>query len=482
MAVEFGGLRVEGSGLAVSPRVAAGLAPRGRGRGPLRPPVLLPLPLSLLLVLAATSPAPLVGDAARALAAEPWRQIDEAAAAAAGVRTLVGKHLLLLTDLAPKAEVDALPAMFDQAYPQWCAYFGVDPVQHAAWRVRGFVIQDKPLFRRLGLLPEGLPPFPDGFAAGREFWVYEQASDYYRAHLVLHEGTHAFMANLLGGFGPIWYMEGMAELLATHRWKDGKLVLNHFPASREEVPLWGRIKIIKDHLAARRGKTFKAVLQTRPEAQQVTEAYAWYWAAAALLDRHPRYQPRFRQMARLVTAPDFTERFQRSIGDDWDHLAEEWKVFVADLEYGYDVPKTAIDFTPGKPLAAAGATVTLAADRGWQNSGVRLEAGQTYRLRATGRYQVANRPPIWWCEPGGVSIRYYRGRPLGILLAAVWPDPPSPTGISPLIAPITVGLGTTLAPKQAGTLLLRINDSAGELGDNAGTLAVEVRREGESEE
>jgi hypothetical protein len=370
--------------------------------------------------------------------------------------------------------------MFDQAYPQWCAYFGVDAGRHAGWRVRGFVIKDKPRFRQLGLLPEGLPPFENGFAAGREFWAYEQASDYYRAHLVLHEGTHCFMANLVGGFGPLWYKEGMAEVLATHRWRSGKLQLNYFPATREEVPMWGRIKFIKDGLAARRGKTLKGVFQYRPEAHRETEAYAWYWAAAALLDRHPRYQQRFRQMARLVIEPDFTERFLQSIGDDWDNLAEEWKVFVADLEYGYDVPRTVIDFTPGKPLAAAGATATLAADRGWQNSGVRLEAGQTYRLRGTGRYQVADRPQTWWCEPNGVSIRYYRGRPLGILLAAVWPDPPPPTGLSPLIAPITVGLGTTLVPMQAGTLLLRINDSAAELDDNAGTLAVEVRREEQS--
>ena len=70
-------------------------------------------------------------------------------------------------------------------------------------------------------------------------------------------------------------------------------------------------------------------------------------------------------------------------------------------------------------------SVTVAADRGWQNSGLRLEAGVSYRLTAAGRYQVAKTTKVWWCEPGGVSIRYYRGRPLGILLAAVRPDHPA---------------------------------------------------------
>ena len=37
--------------------------------------------------------------------------------------------------------------------------------------------------------------------------------------------------------------------------------------------------------------------------------------------------------------------------------------------------------------------------------------------------------------------------------------------------------GTTLSPTQTGTLFLKINDSPGELDDNAGELKVEVRRE-----
>ena len=96
-------------------------------------------------------------------------------------------------------------------------------------------------------------------------------------------------------------------------------------------------------------------------------------------------------------------------------------MFVAGIEYGDDIPRTAIDFGPGKPLPAAGAAVTLSAGRGWQNSGLQLESGARYRLTATGRYQVAKTTRIWWSEPGGVSIRYYQGRPLGILLAAVRP-------------------------------------------------------------
>jgi hypothetical protein len=120
--------------------------------------------------------------------------------------------------------------------------------------------------------------------------------------------------------------------------------------------------------------------------------------------------------------------------------------------------------------------VSVAADRGWQNSGLQLEAGQTYRLTASGRYQVA-KDAKWQCEPGGISIRFYQGRPLGILLAAVRPDDPPPDATSALLRPTVIGLGATLSPSESGTLFLKINHSPGELKDNAGELKVEVRRE-----
>ena len=57
--------------------------------------------------------------------------------AASGIRQIVSKHLTLHTDLPASAEVDALGEVFDQAFPQWCAYFGVDAAEHADWHMRG---------------------------------------------------------------------------------------------------------------------------------------------------------------------------------------------------------------------------------------------------------------------------------------------------------------------------------------------------------
>ena len=110
---------------------------------------------------------------------------------------------------------------------------------------------DKARFAAAGLLADNLPPFQSGYSRsdGKQFWLLEQPSDFYRRELLLHEGTHCFMFTVLKGAGPPWYKEGMAEYLGTHRWQDGRLTLGYMPRSREEVPYWRRIW----HHSRRRG-------------------------------------------------------------------------------------------------------------------------------------------------------------------------------------------------------------------------------------
>ncbi|MGW8256709.1 MAG: hypothetical protein ACWGMZ_04410 [Thermoguttaceae bacterium] len=405
-------------------------------------------------------------------------RIDESQAAAEGIKKLSGKRITLYTDV-EKMEVERLPEIFSLAFPQWCKYFHVLPDRLADWSMTGFLMQkkNKKKFKQTGLLPADLPEFKHGFSVGKELWLYDPdpPSDYYRRHLLLHEGTHGFMNTVLGGCGPSWYMEGMAELLATHKWKDGRLTLNYLPKNREEVPYWGRIRIIKDGVRAGHAQTLQEIIENRMNVDQETEYYAWCWAAAAFLDGHPRYRGRFRQLYKHVRDRNFNQYVLKIFHHDWRQLNEEWQAFLAGLEYGYDISRTVIDFTPGQPLLEKKAAVAIAADRGWQNTGIQLQQGVNYRLTASGRYQVANKPKIWWCEPGGVSIRYYKGRPLGILLAVVRPEQPLSKSPSAFLKPTTIGRGSTITPEQSGTLYLKINDSAAELDDNAGKIKVEIQ-------
>ena len=415
--------------------------------------------------------------------------VDDARVAAAGIRKISSRRLTLYTDVAGP-EIDQLPEAFDQAFPQWCRYFGIGETARADWRVVGHLIKDKSRFVSAGLWPDDLPEFEHrGWTDLRGVWIFDQPSAYQRRELLLHEGTHAFMFHLFDEAGPPWYKEGIAEYLGTHRWSDGRLTLGYTPRSRDESLGWGRVPTIQRLAAEHRALRLTSVINMSADAFNDEQSYAWCWAAVTLLDQHPRYRNRFRHAITYIKQKkDFHDHFRQLFQNDWQHLCEEWQVMVADMEYGYDVARAAIDFTPGKPLPAEGATVTVAADHGWQNSGLRLKSGAKYRLTATGRYQVGKNPTIWWSEPNGVSIRYYHGRPLGMLLAVVRPDsgivgkPSYPGGpaeekASAFVNPTPVGLRATLLPERAGTLFFKINHSAGELGDNAGHLKVTVAPE-----
>jgi hypothetical protein len=126
-------------------------------------------------------------------------------------------------------------------------------------------------------------------------------------------------------------------------------------------------------------------------------------------------------------------------------------------------------------LPAGGATVSIAADRGWQSTGFRLAADKKYGVTASGRYFVGREPKPWPCEAGGVTIRYHAGRPLGMLLAAVADTGGEAGSVTPLASPQGIGLTGEVKPKADGTLYLKINEAASGLGDNSGSVLVNLQ-------
>ncbi|MFM8251435.1 MAG: hypothetical protein ACKOBW_07580 [Planctomycetota bacterium] len=396
---------------------------------------------------------------------------------AAGIRQLQSRHLTLYTDLPaiPELqEIDELPRLFDLAVPQWCHYFQVPLESLKEWRITGYLMKDPQRFRAAQLLPADLPPFLHGFQRGHEIWMHEQESTYYRRHLVLHEGTHAFMATNLGGIGKPWLAEGIAELLATHRWQAERLQLGYVPKRREEVPLWGRIKIVQDDYRAGKGRALEQIFQYDDRAHLNVEPYGWCWAATMFLDRHPATQEVFRRLARQnpPLGNDFARQLQKELQPVWQEVLEEWQLLVAEADYGYDVARATVLRSPSQPLPAMGGTVKLAADRGWQSTGWELAAGRTYRIRARGRYRIAQEPEVWECEPGGITLTYHRQLPAGMVLAAIRPANWEPSELTPLARPVAIGLERLLEAPVTGTLYIKINEPAGQLADNQGDFLV----------
>ncbi|MDG2382824.1 MAG: hypothetical protein P8N76_14240 [Pirellulaceae bacterium] len=435
----------------------------------------LAVSVTILFGLALSAPD---GISAQVSQQESTAQEHSGPVASSGVmRTLRGRHLLLVTDLPSSPDVDGLPKIFDQAISQWGTYFHVKPDTFANWKIRGYLMRNDQRFREQGFLPDDLPPFLHGYQRADALWVREQPSVYYQRHLLLHEGTHAFMRFALGGTGADWYMEGVAEHLATHRFRDGRLELQAFPQSREEVPHWGRIKLIRDAMAAGQARSLTDALQLGGHDFRRVDAYAWAWAAIVFLESNPRYALRFGDLQNQVSLPpaQFTARLWQSLQADRRQIQDAWEVFLAQLDYGYEPTADAIDYRPVKSFAET-TRISIKTDRGWQSTGLQLSGGQVYRVRAHGRYQLVSGDEVWWSEAGGVSLEYQDGMPLGQLIGAFSAEIPAerPVGQASFSSPIPVGVDCELRPQRDAVLFLRINEPAGRRKDNQGSLLVQI--------
>jgi len=413
-------------------------------------------------------------------AAAPRSALDDATLAAAGIRKLDSRHLTLYTDLPAGAAIDELPAVFDQAVVAWHDYFGQPAQLPSAWHLTGFLMRNDDRFREYGLLPDTLPDFLHGYQRGNEFWFREQPSDFYRRHLMLHEGTHAYMEHWLHGGGAAWYREGMAELLGTHRWQKSQLTLAVMPDDRQEAEYWGRIKLVRGDIAAGRAKSLAEVMVIKPRNnQEIDNAYAWSWAAVLFLSRHPLTREAAPAWQGLVALPDaeFNRQVWKSIAVKQSAIDAAWALFLHELDYGYDLAADEIVERPVRDMPDAGTTCEIAADRGWQASGLRFQAGQWYRLGASGRYQIAAVPRPWICEPQGVTIKYHHGQPLGKLLMAIQPEQAPNQSIAERIEswqPIPVGTRLKWQAPATGVAYFRINEPAGRLSDNQGRLTIQL--------
>jgi hypothetical protein len=338
-------------------------------------------------------------------------------------------------------------------------------------------MKDAERFRRAELLPASLPPFLHGFARKRDLWVNDQPSDYYRRHLLLHEGVHALMAEFLHGMGPPWYAEGMAELLATHDWKNGTLRLNYFPKAREDVPEWGRTKVLRDAVGAKTIPTLDDIFAYDNTAHLVVPPYAWSWAACVFFESHPKYAIAFAELRKKTKLDDgeFNVAFRDALKADWTMLSHEWQVFVSEADYGCMVDRTYLSSVPSKVIDETGLKVTLRADRGWQSSGAKIEAGKTYVIKVGGRYVLRVAPTKWESEPNGVTVHYHRGNPMGMIVGAMLDEAAPPRPTSPLLKSVPLGSGLEFLAKASGVLYLKVNESAGGLADNQGEFTLEVR-------
>jgi hypothetical protein len=437
------------------------------------------------LVVATMSAVAMVGvgpAAADVVETEPLKQV----ARRAGLRVLEGRHLVLATDRPVRAAdgVAELPAVFDQAFAAWCRHYGMDPAAHADWRCFGCLVVDRERFREAGLLPDTVPAFANGFCANNRFWLADQSNPAYRRHLLLHEGVHAFTLTLRGLATPVWYNEGIAEFLATHRLEQAgdsgaTFVHTPIPDRPADVEQLGRIEKIRELRETDRAPPLADVLALAVTEHGSIADYAASWAAVALLAGHPAMASEFAALERRSLTPDFNDRLATMPGWDARRVARDFDAFTAEIDYGWDFARMAIDWSPGEPLAKQHA-VMVDATRGWQNAGVRLTAGGRYGFIAAGRVGVGSVAdeasgtvtPLE-SEPAGISLEWYRGRPIGRLLAAQWVEPAD--GGRPRFEIVAEGVSGRFAAFTDGPVYFKVNQAPGRLADDAGSFRVELQ-------
>jgi len=430
--------------------------------------------------------------------------------------TREGVHMRLTSDVADEALLDDLVASFDTAVPQWLAFWGVRPQRATNWKIDGFLMRDTAAFRDRGELPARIPEFQNGFATPSTIWVNFQSSDYYNRHLVLHEGVHSLAFELFGGGGPSWYMEGTAELLATHRDRqsitpgaaDGLLAqavadfrVNDLPMSREESPMWGRYKVVEEARSASRMPTLASVLKLPTQLNGDVDSYTWCWAAAMMLTAYPDTREAFVAASRggRDTSPAFTTRLYREIGGEWPALRARWRVWLHDLEYGFERERSLVNLSTDDPRDDGnGRTLAIDAGRGWQSAGAWFPAG-TVEISAAGQCVIVAEENVredgeqaegeedaierdWISTPAGITVHSHRGDPIGQLQVCVLPIPSSDDkAVAPLEITALPSESQTIRIERPSWLLFRIHDVPGRDGryqraDNQGGYQVRLVR------
>jgi len=125
---------------------------------------------------------------------------------------------------------------------------------------------------------------------------------------------------------------------------------------------------------------------------------------------------------------------------------------------------------PTEPLAqGVGHTVEVQAAVPWQSTGVYVEAGETYEIRAEGRWSLG--PLCGTANADGVGHNT-------VLCVGGEPVPGHPTAtlvgrVGATGAPFVVGSRRTLTPDTDGPLLMGVNTD-GMFFDNTGTLSVSI--------
>ncbi len=410
--------------------------------------------------------------------------LDVAALEAAGLKVYRSRHLVLVSD-APIEQCQELPALVDRFYPALQQTLG--PLARAAdgaeFQVTGYLMEARERFQQAGVLPEGDFVIRHGRHLGYQFWMNNQPSDYYRRHLLLHEVVHCYLMCEHGmrDIPPLWYTEGVAEMLATHRVQP--LQFGILPDQLNGFEGWGRIAELRRRPVGAQGGVAEGVLldDVLNPASRIFLSdlrYAQAWGLVWLLRNHPELQRPFAGLFRVRTRAQFDAATAGISEAQLQRLGVVWQLMLDSWEEGFDPERSFPPLAPEWRLwsedSARSPQVQVQAERGWQPSGYWFDAETRIRMSAEGRSVLqpagADGAVKWESEPAGITIDYAQGRPLGELQVMLVQRKPSV-----LPQRISVGAGADFRVPAGSELWLRINDFEAQRQGNSGAYQVQLQ-------
>ncbi|WP_442509059.1 hypothetical protein SH528x_000608 [Novipirellula sp. SH528] len=395
-------------------------------------------------------------------------------------RKASGQHIEITSDIESDAEINELVTSFDAAVNQWRDFWGLPEHALDSWSVKAFVMKDKTPFMRAGLIDPRVPNFQQGYALGNSIWMMTQPSEYYTRHLLLHEGVHSLANDQFGGAGPSWFMEGTAELLATHEGRGATTRINRFPADRDSVPYWGRLKLISQRRDEDKIPTLETVMRYPRDLNSDAERYGWCWAAAMLLSEYDDYRDVLVASAKSGrdSGSNFTRQIYQRLLPQWPAVIARWRLMCNELDYGFDWKREQVALSVHDPQWNGQAiSLNVEAGKGWQSLGVRVPPGIRINISAEGRCVIAKREKVWESEASGVTIQYAKGRPLGQLIGCLVSLRHSGQPECEPLPIFTVGNATEIQTTAESWLVLQINDSVADRADNSGGYTVTISPE-----
>ncbi len=355
-------------------------------------------------------------------------KIDEAKAEKLGIRVIESERVVLYTDLSKSEDVDQIPEALNAAIPRICAFFKIDESRFDDLRVEAFLMSDVNSFIEIRAL-NGEPRFLYGYSMGDRIYAKDQKISYYNRFLLLHELVHTLMHEIFGDLRPRWFSEGSAEFLALHEWdpKRKEIKIARIPKSDESTPGFGRLRQIREIVRANQAPTLCEILNFEPHDFVNVSTYSWSWALVMFLNNSPKYREIAEALPYWSLTNEPNRLFAEAIGDRWNEFENDWADFIGRIDYDYDFNSCSI----GEALAPSptaevgnGTTIEIDVSRGWQNTGLRLEANTFYKLVCSGRFRFYLSEPnrTFNFEGTGATFQYVNGKPIGRLEAVVAPD------------------------------------------------------------